>query len=421
MNLKVFVILLATVASVFSFEEEGFYVEDQVNETSLFQLAVRPTPYECPSENVIVQRYRCHDKETKSWKDCYRRSCCKGYTLMAGRCLQADQDPCSLDLCEQKCSVFFGRVICTCFGGYKFHPENQKNGIRPYCIDVDECDEDNGNCEQQCVNSVGSYECRCGDGFGLRDDARTCMATNITVAAATLSTPTASNHMQLTSSINVNESGCHASCDHLVKIEKRMKSLEEKISAMSTAIKLYSFASGPPGPEGPSGPDGPPGPRGFPGPPGANGKPGPTGETQGITYNPLLPELDPEDLPLDSYTLLKVEGSSKFCRCKRGPIGPPGSPGATGERGLRGETGLNGEKGEPGSFDHLVLLVADLKYDIQALKDRVFNEKQPPLLDMQKAVREEMARSLNQSFNHMDTLIDIAEREPTETDQRLDD
>jgi len=45
----------------------------------------------------------------------------------------------------------------------------------------------------------------------------------------------------------------------------------------------------------------------------------------------------------------------------------------------------------------------------------------PPLLDMQKAVREEMARSLNQSFNHMDTLIDIAEREPTETDQRLDD
>ena len=56
--------------------------------------------------------------------------------------------------------------------------------------------------------------------------------------------------------------------------------------------------------------------------------------------------------------------------------GPPGSPGATGERGLRGETGLNGAKGEPGSFDHLVLLVADLKYDIQALKDKVFNEKQ---------------------------------------------
>lgn len=34
---------------------------------------------------------------------------------------------------------------------------------------------------------------------------------------------------------------------------------------MSTAIRLSSFASGPPGPIGPPGPPGPPGPRGFPG------------------------------------------------------------------------------------------------------------------------------------------------------------
>lgn len=341
---------------------------------------------------------------------------------MAGRCLQADQDPCSLDLCEQKCSVFFGRVICTCFGGYKFHPENQKNGIRPYCIDVDECDQENGNCEQQCANSDGSYKCRCGDGFALRDDGRTCEATNVSTAAATtLTTLTASNQTQVASSNAVSEQGCHASCDHLVKIEKRMKSLEEKISAMSTAIKLYSFASGPPGPEGPSGPDGPPGPRGFPGPAGSNGEPGAPGEAQSVSFNPLLPELDPEDLPLDSYTLLKSEGSSNFCRCKRGPIGPPGSPGATGERGLRGETGFNGEKGEPGSFDHLVLLVADLKYDIQALKDKVFNEKQPPVLDLQKAIREEMARSLNQSFNDVDTIMSMTGTESTETSQILDD
>jgi hypothetical protein len=33
-------------------------------------------------------------------------------------------------------------------------------------------------------------------------------------------------------------------------MEQKMKRLEEKITAMSTAIKLYSFASGPPGPEG---------------------------------------------------------------------------------------------------------------------------------------------------------------------------
>ena len=94
----------------------------------------RPNPYECPTDNVIVQRYRCHDKETKEWKDCFQRSCCQGYTFIAGRCILAEKDPCSLDLCEQKCSVFFGRVICTCYAGYKFHADNQKNGIRPYCI-----------------------------------------------------------------------------------------------------------------------------------------------------------------------------------------------------------------------------------------------------------------------------------------------
>ena len=56
--------------------------------------------------------------------------------------------------------------------------------------------------------------------------------------------------------------------------------------------------------------------------------------------------------------------------------GPPGPPGGPGERGLRGETGLNGQKGEPGTFDHLILLVADLKYDIQMLKDRIFVDQQ---------------------------------------------
>ena len=40
--------------------------------------------------------------------------------------------------------------------------------------DIDECDEDNGNCEQECVNAPGSFQCRCGSGFQLREDGRTC-------------------------------------------------------------------------------------------------------------------------------------------------------------------------------------------------------------------------------------------------------
>lgn len=132
----------------------------------------------------------------------------------------------------------------------------------------------------------------------------------------------------------------------------------------------------------------------FPGPagiPGSQGSPGPPGSRKGS------PSLDQDDLPFDSYTMFngsskEASVSGKFCRCKRGPIvrayiitivsafkwfvtkGPPGPAGATGERGLRGEQGLRGEKGEPGNYDHLLLLLADLKFDIKALQDKVFTD-----------------------------------------------
>ena len=55
------------------------------------------------------------------WTDCSRSNCCPSYTYVAGRCVPDDINPCSLNLCEQKCSVYFGRVVCTCFSGYKFN------------------------------------------------------------------------------------------------------------------------------------------------------------------------------------------------------------------------------------------------------------------------------------------------------------
>ena len=82
--------------------------------------------------------------------DCCRDSCCPGYTLVVGRCIPDTEDPCRLffcyaisstlyigqshitwiicfflspeyGLCEQQCSTYFGRVICTCFAGYNFN------------------------------------------------------------------------------------------------------------------------------------------------------------------------------------------------------------------------------------------------------------------------------------------------------------
>jgi len=40
--------------------------------------------------------------------------------------------------------------------------------------DVDECAIANGECEQQCINTEGSFYCDCHEGHALESDNRTC-------------------------------------------------------------------------------------------------------------------------------------------------------------------------------------------------------------------------------------------------------
>lgn len=51
----------------------------------------------------------------------------------------------------------------------------EKKGFAAYFItDLDECRQDNGGCQQSCVNTIGSYRCECDSGFVLAEDGHNC-------------------------------------------------------------------------------------------------------------------------------------------------------------------------------------------------------------------------------------------------------
>ncbi|KAG0713889.1 Collagen and calcium-binding EGF domain-containing protein 1 [Chionoecetes opilio] len=357
----------------------GFYLDE-------FEAVTRSDTLECPSANVITTRYKCQVRD--QWVDCYRRHCCQGYNFVAGRCLPDSVDPCTQNFCEQKCSVYFGRVICTCFSGYRFSPENHKRGIKPVCLDIDECASQTDICQHECVNEPGSFTCSCRTGYRLRGDNTTC---ELESEGGALPSPLDAHHPPAPARSRYHardrNDHCSASCSSVGQMSAKIRSLEEKISALSTAVRLYSFAAGLPGPEGPPGPQEARGreafqvsPAGSPGPPGEAGPQGPPWTAPPKTTTPPLPADEPftkEDFPLDSWTVINGHGRRKFCRCRRGAVGPPGAHGKPGTRGLPGISGVPGEKGDPGSFDFLNLMIADVRHDIQKLQEKVFGDDLP--------------------------------------------
>lgn len=43
-------------------------------------------------------------------------------------------DVCAASPCEQQCTDNFGRVVCTCFLGYRFDRERHRSHKSPYCL-----------------------------------------------------------------------------------------------------------------------------------------------------------------------------------------------------------------------------------------------------------------------------------------------
>ncbi|XP_076846251.1 nephronectin-like [Brachyhypopomus gauderio] len=94
----------------------------------------------------------------------YKCYCLHGYTTMRdGTCKNART--CAMTNCQYGCAVMKGEVMCQCPSpGLRLAPD------RRTCVDIDECVTGQARCPRlrECVNTFGSYICRCYKGFNLR-------------------------------------------------------------------------------------------------------------------------------------------------------------------------------------------------------------------------------------------------------------
>ncbi|XP_066566877.1 collagen and calcium-binding EGF domain-containing protein 1 isoform X2 [Amia ocellicauda] len=238
----------------------------------------------CSESKIATTKYPCM-KSTGELTTCYRKQCCEGFKFVLGQCIPEDYDVCAGAPCEQQCTDHFGRVLCTCYAGYRYDRERHRNREKPYCLDIDECANKNETvCSQICINTPGSYRCECERGYFIEEDGKSCTKGE------------RASHFQ--KSDNVMKAGtCSATCEDFHQIKMTVLQLKQKIALLPnndefnkqmTSEKMHSYIPGPPGPPGQPGPPGPKGSSGQSGPPGPPGLPGPRGMMGPIGPSPDL-------------------------------------------------------------------------------------------------------------------------------------
>uniref|UniRef100_A0A673UGD4 Collagen and calcium binding EGF domains 1 n=1 Tax=Suricata suricatta TaxID=37032 RepID=A0A673UGD4_SURSU len=282
-----------------------------------------------------------------------RKKCCKGYKFVLGQCIPEDYDVCAEAPCEQQCTDNFGRVLCTCYPGFRYDRERHRKREKPYCLDIDECATSNETlCPHMCVNTVGSYRCECREGYIREDDGRKCTKGD--------EYPNDTGHDEKSEN-TVEAKTCCATCTEFHQMKQTVLQLKQKVCFLQETKDLLTpdevildnktfpglpFTTG-----SLSSSPGPKGSPGFPGMPGPPGQPGPRG-----SMGPMGPSPD----------------LSHIKQGRRGPVGPPGAPGRDGSK----VSLMSGSyRGPPGSFDFLLLMLADIRNDIAELQDKVFGHR----------------------------------------------
>ncbi|KAM4593836.1 collagen and calcium-binding EGF domain-containing protein 1-like [Odontesthes bonariensis] len=330
-------------------------------------LAVDTSRMECPDDKILTVEYPCVRAGEKNGT-CFRRKCCEGFRFVMGQCIHESVDVCAVSPCEQQCTDNFGRVVCTCYPGYRFDRERHRNHKSPYCLDIDECvASESSVCDHECVNTAGSFICRCRSGYILAPDQSSCIPIDNLSASGKSDTLMSAGTCSLTCQDFMNMK------NSLLQLKLRLGNAQSPnqvpgLANSSDKPSLGRAGKGPdspclPGLPGPPGVPGHPGDPGNTGEPGEQGPPGPRGPRGDM--GPMGPEPDMRHIK----------------RGRRGPVGPPGAPGRDGLKGDRGAPGPRGPPGPPGSFDFLLLMMADIRNDIIELQERVFGERRGISLD----------------------------------------
>lgn len=333
-------------------------------------LGVDTSRTECPENKILTVEYPCMGAGGKN-STCFRRKCCDGFRFVMGQCIPESVDVCAASPCEQQCTDNFGRVVCTCYPGYRFDRERHRSHKSPYCIDIDECEHpDSNRCDHECVNTEGSFSCRCHTGYMLGPDRHSCIP---------------EHHLSPSgkSETLMSAGACSFTCQDFINMKNSLQQLKSKLGNTPSLHQVSGLAnssdkrshgrsgkasaslcpSGLPGPPGAPGVPGHPGEPGRRGESGERGPPGPQGPRGDI--GPMGPEPDLRHIK----------------RGRRGPVGQPGAPGRDGLKGDRGAPGPRGPPGPPGSFDFLLLMMADIRNDIIELQEKVFGERRGLTLD----------------------------------------
>ena len=58
--------------------------------------------------------------------------------------------------------------MCSCRSGFILFDDGRT------CVEINECTLNTDDCQQECINVVGGFQCGCYEGYSLNSDLRTC-------------------------------------------------------------------------------------------------------------------------------------------------------------------------------------------------------------------------------------------------------